>query len=46
LPNQTLEMARGGAKVGNDNKEKREKRKAATGRDILPDDFVEAVKLW
>jgi hypothetical protein len=35
-------MARG-AKVGNDNKEKREKRKAPT---VLPCEFVEAVKLW
>ncbi len=41
-PNQTIRMARG-AKVGNDNKKKREKRKAATD---LPCDFVEAVKLW
>jgi hypothetical protein len=35
-------MARG-AKVGNDDKEKREKRKAAN---VLPREFVEAVKLW
>ena len=35
-------MARG-AKVGNDNKEKREKRNALT---VLPCEFVEAVKLW
>jgi hypothetical protein len=37
-------MARGsGAKLGNDNKEKCEKRKAAV---VLPDEFVKAVQQW
>ena len=37
-------MARGpGAKAGNDNKEKCEKRKAAV---VLPDEFVKAVQRW